>query len=159
LKVLARGNPETSIIADVELTLANQYFLWSISLQQLGVFCQRIVWWAKSICDEIWPILVTKREHSCEEEEIHKRIDNLENAAGQLDAAFAYLNILHPSGWREIEGMRSCYTFMKYWKEEACLRQMQMQVLSWSSLKWLALTTDNEDEQMKQKAHIKEREC
>jgi hypothetical protein len=27
LKVLARGNPETSIIADVELTLANQYFL------------------------------------------------------------------------------------------------------------------------------------
>ncbi len=95
----ARGKPASSIVADLELTLAAFYVSRAAyhGGDFNGVCCRRIVQSAKPICDEIRPVLVLKREQSCEEMMIHKKMDNIENTLGLLDAAFAYLNILHPT--------------------------------------------------------------
>jgi hypothetical protein len=95
----ARGKPETSIVADLELTLAKYHVSHAAyhGGDFNGVCCWRIVGSAKPICDEIRAILVSKRDRSCEEIIIYNKMDNFENTLGLLDAAFAYLNILHPT--------------------------------------------------------------
>ncbi len=76
---------------------------------------------AKPICDEIQPVLVLKREQSCEEMTIQKKMDNIEITLGLLDAAFAYLNILHPTDEEKKKAREAVKTLMKYWREEAGL--------------------------------------
>jgi hypothetical protein len=91
----ARGKPETSIVADLELTLAKYHV--SHAAYHGGVFngvcCRRIVGSAKPICDEIRAILGSKRDRSCEKIIVYNKMDNFENTLGLLDASFAYLNI------------------------------------------------------------------
>jgi len=71
----ARGKPESSISADLELTLAN----YTVSRAAYhggefnGVCCRRIVQSAKPICDEIRHILLSKRDQGCDEMEIKKK--------------------------------------------------------------------------------------
>jgi hypothetical protein len=75
LKV-ARGKPETSGVVDLELTLVNYKVLCAAYHvgDFNGVHCQRIVQSAKPIGDEIRPILVSKRECSCVEINIDKKL-------------------------------------------------------------------------------------
>jgi hypothetical protein len=64
---------------------------------------------------------VSKREQSCEEMTIQKKMDKIENTLGLLDAAFAYLNILHPTDEEKEKAREAVKTLMKYWREEAGL--------------------------------------
>jgi hypothetical protein len=48
-------------------------------------------------------------------------MDNVENTLGLLDAAFAYLNILHPTDKEKEKAQQAVKTLLKYWREEAGL--------------------------------------
>jgi hypothetical protein len=48
-------------------------------------------------------------------------MDNVENTLGLLDAAFAYLNILHPTDEEKEKAQQAVKTLLKYWREEAGL--------------------------------------
>jgi hypothetical protein len=119
----ARGKPETSIVADIEPILA-KYHVSRAAYHGgdfNGVCCWRIVGLAKPICDEIQSILVSKRDRSCEEIIIYNKVDNFENTLGLLDAAFAYLNILHPTDEEKEMAQQAVKMLMKYWREDAGL--------------------------------------
>jgi hypothetical protein len=46
-------------------------------------------------------------------------MDNFENTLGLLDAAFAYLNILHPTDEEKEMAQQAVKTLVKYWREDA----------------------------------------
>jgi hypothetical protein len=50
-----------------------------------------------------------------------KKLANVENTLGLLDAAFAYLNILHPTDKEKEKAKQAVKTLLKYWREEAGL--------------------------------------
>jgi hypothetical protein len=119
----ARGKPESSIIANVELTLAK--FLVSHAAYHGGDFngvcCRRLVRNAKVITEEIKPILVSKKESCCEETEIDKKMDTVENTLGLLDAAFSYLNLLHPTDEEKQKARIAVNTLMQFWRNKTGL--------------------------------------
>ena len=95
----ARGKPESSISVDIEVTLAK--FLISRASYHGGDFngvcCRRLVQNADEVISEIKPVILSKRERSCEELTVHKKLDILQNALGLLDAVFAHLNKINPT--------------------------------------------------------------
>jgi len=93
----ARGKPHSSIAANVKLTLAK--FLISRTSYHGGDFngvcCWRLVHSARDIIQEIKPVLVQKKEDSCEERSIDKKIETVENTLGLVEAAFSYLYLFY----------------------------------------------------------------
>ena len=80
----SKRKAESSILADVELTLAK--FLISRAVYNGGNFngvcCRRLVQHAKEIIGEIKPILVSKKENCCEESAINSKMETVEDALG-----------------------------------------------------------------------------
>jgi hypothetical protein len=122
LKV-ARGKPESSIITDVELTLNKNYIIRAAyhGGDFNGVCCRRIVQSAKALCDEIRTIFISKRDKSCEEKTINEKIDKVEKTLGLLDAAFAYLNTMHPTEKEKLQAREAVSTLMNFWREQTGL--------------------------------------
>jgi len=76
---------------------------------------------AKDIIEEIKPILVSKRESCYEETEIEGKINTVENALGLLDAAFSYLNLLHPTDDEKQKARLAVNTLMQFWRNKTGL--------------------------------------
>jgi len=70
---------------------------------------------ARDIIQEIKPVLVQKKEDSCEERNIDKKMKTVENTLGLIDAAFCYLNLLYPTE-DEKKAQQSVNTLMHYWR-------------------------------------------
>ena len=81
-----------------------------------GVCCQRLVANAKVISDGLQKILLSKKDESCETDEIQSKIDALEALLGLIDAAFAYLNIDHPTEDEKKKARESVDALSHYWR-------------------------------------------
>ena len=91
-----RGKPEASIVAEIEL------YLEKLKISRAayhggdfnGVCCRRIVGNSKAIADNAQVILKQKNV-CCDDTTIHKKVYEIQQLIGLLDAAFAYLNIYY----------------------------------------------------------------
>mgnify|MGYP000306260662 CR=1 FL=1 len=70
----------------------------------------------KEIIGEIKPILVSKKENCCEESAINSKMETVEDALGLLDAAFAYLSILHPTDDEKLKAREAVEALSKHWR-------------------------------------------
>ena len=94
-----RGKPEASISAEIELLLEKYYASRAAyhGGDYNGISCRRIVGNSTEIAKGIRMVLEAKRNESCEQDTIIKKINELEHMLGLLDTAFWYLNISHPT--------------------------------------------------------------
>ena len=113
-----RGKPEASILTEVE-QLLESFKISSAAYhggEFNGVCCRRLVANAKVITDEVRGILFRKKDESCETDEIQSKIDALEALLGLIDAAFAYLNIDHPTEDEKKKARESVDALSHYWR-------------------------------------------
>jgi hypothetical protein len=113
-----RGKPESSIMADDELSLKN-FNICSTSYHGgdfNGVCCRRLVENAKAVTDELRTILTSKRDQSCEIDVIISKLNRFEATLGLLDAAFAYLNIYHPTSEEKSKTKEAVDYLAKHWR-------------------------------------------
>jgi len=119
----ARGKAHSSITSDIELTLGK----FCISRTSYhggdfnGVCCRRLVQHAADIILDIKPILLAKKENACKETEVEEKLEKVENTLGLVDAAFYYLNVLHPTEDEKQEARQAVQTLMTYWRNKAGL--------------------------------------
>ena len=119
----ARGKAHSSITSDIELTLGK----FCISRASYhggdfnGVCCQRLVQHAADIILDIKPILLAKKENACKETEVEEKLEKVENTLGLVDAAFYYLNVLHPTEDEKQEARQAVQTLMIYWRNKVGL--------------------------------------
>ncbi len=52
---------------------------------------------SNNIADNIRAIFIAKKDEQCEDATIKKKMEEIEQALGLLDAAFTYLNIYYPN--------------------------------------------------------------
>jgi len=119
----ARGKPHSSIASDVELTLG-KFLICRASYHGgdfNGVCCRRLVQHATDIILGIKPILVSKKDNSCDEREIEEKLETVENTLGLVDAAFAYLNMLYPTEDEKQQARQAVNTLMSYWRNKTGL--------------------------------------
>jgi hypothetical protein len=119
----ARGKPHSSIASDVELTLG-KFLICRASYHGgdfNGVCCRRLVQHATDIILGIKPILVSKKDNSCDEREIEEKLGTVENTLGLVDAAFAYLNMLYPTEDEKQQARQAVNTLMSYWRNKTGL--------------------------------------
>jgi hypothetical protein len=91
-----RGKLEASIVAEIKL------YLKKLRISRAsyhgsdfnGVCCRRIVGNSKAIADNAQVILKQKNV-CCDDTTIHKKVYEIQQLIGLLDAAFAYLNIYY----------------------------------------------------------------
>jgi chromosome segregation ATPase len=94
-----RGKPEASISAEIEMLL-EKYKASRAAYHggdYNGVSCRRIVGSCHEIVEDISKILLAKKNETCDDATINKKVQQLEHTLGLLDAAFYYLNIPHPT--------------------------------------------------------------
>jgi len=72
---------------------------------------------AKSISDEVRQILIRKKDEACEDATINKKVDGIEVILGLLDAAFAYLNILHPTEQDKTKAREAIDALSRHWRK------------------------------------------
>jgi hypothetical protein len=114
-----RGKPEASIVAEMEYLL-EQFKISRASYHGgdfNGVCCRRLVASAKPISDEVRQILIRKKDEACEDATINKKVDGIEVILGLLDAAFAYLNILHPTEEDKIKAREAVDALSRHWRK------------------------------------------
>jgi hypothetical protein len=114
-----RGKPEASIVAEVEL------YLETLKITRAsyhggdynGVCCRRLVGNSKIISDEVRKILITKKNELCEDTTIDKKMDEVEQLLGLLDAAFAYLNTFYPNDLEKQKAREAVAALSSYWRK------------------------------------------
>jgi hypothetical protein len=91
-----RGKPEASLVAEIELLLDN----FNISRASYhggdynGVCCRRLANNCNTIAEESKIIVLAKKDARCDEATVNKKVDEIEQLLGLLDAAFALTLIL-----------------------------------------------------------------
>ena len=114
-----RGKPEASIISELEDVL--ETFNASRAAYHGGDFngvaCRRIVGNAREICDRIRTIIMAKKDEKCNDATVHDETNSLQQTLGLLDAAFAYLSILHPNDEEKQKGREAVNALIKVEKE------------------------------------------
>ena len=81
-----------------------------------GVSCRRIVGKAKEVSEGVREILIRKKNENCEDTTINKKLKELEQTLGLLDAAFAYLSILHPTDDEKLKAREAVEALSKHWR-------------------------------------------
>jgi hypothetical protein len=116
----ARGKAHSTIQTDLELTLSK--FLICRAAYHGGDFngvcCRRLVQNAGNIIVEITPILLIKKDECCEQRNIEEKVEIVENTLGLIDAAFSYLNILHPTADEKQKARQAVTTLMNFWRNK-----------------------------------------
>ncbi len=106
-------------MVEVELTL-KQFFISSAAYHGgdfNGVCCWRLVKSAEEITTQVEKLLVLKHDPSCEVTVIEEKVQTLEWTLGLLDAAFAYLNINHPTEEEETKAEEAVKALANHWKD------------------------------------------
>jgi hypothetical protein len=128
----ARGRAHSTIQTDLELTLSKFLICQAayhggdfnvVYCRRLnGICCRRLVQNAGNIIVEITPILLTKKDECCEQRNIEEKVEIVENTLGLIDAAFSYLNILHPTADEKQKARQAVTTLMNFWRNKTGLR-------------------------------------
>jgi chromosome segregation ATPase len=98
-----QGKPEASIVAEIELLLdkhkesRDAYHCGDFN----GVCCRRLVNYCHIIMKGITKIILSKKDEMCDAMEVTHKMEEIEQSLGLLDAAFAYLNIIHPNDYEK----------------------------------------------------------
>ena len=79
--------------------------------------CRRIVGKAKEVSEGVREILIRKKNENCEDTTINKKLKELEQTLGLLDAAFAYLSILHPTDDEKLKAREAVEGLSKHWRK------------------------------------------
>jgi hypothetical protein len=82
-----------------------------------GVCCRRIVRKSKAIANNIQTILKAKKDERCDDTTINKKIDEVQQLLGLLDAAFAYLNIFYPNDIKKQQAREAVNALSQYWRK------------------------------------------
>ena len=113
-----RGKPEASAVAEIEQHL--ETFNASKAAYHGGDFngvsCRRIVGKAKEVSEGVRKILIRKKNENYEDTTINKKLKELEQTLGLLDAAFAYLSILHPTDDEKLKAREAVEALSKHWR-------------------------------------------
>jgi hypothetical protein len=115
-----RGKPEASIVAETEL------YLEKLRISRAaynggdfnGVCFRRIVGNSKAIANNVQVILKANKNVSCDDTTIHKKVYEVQQLLGLLDAAFAsYLNIYYPNEEEKAKAREAVDALSQYWRK------------------------------------------
>jgi hypothetical protein len=62
-------------------------------------------------------ILIRKKNKNCEDTTINQKLKEIEQTLGLLDAAFAYLSILHPTDDEKLKAREAVEALSKHWRK------------------------------------------
>ena len=114
-----RGKPEASISAEIDMIL-DKYNASRAAYHGgdfNGVSCRRIVGNSDEIVKEIQKILHMKKDETCTDEMIDEKVKQLELTLGLLDAAFYYLNIVHPTADEKEKASQAVSALSRHWRD------------------------------------------
>jgi hypothetical protein len=94
-----------------------------------GVCCRRLVDNSKNISNEVRKILITKKNELCKDMTIDKKMDEVDQLLGLLDAAFAYLNICYPNELEKQKAREAIAALSSYWRKLGLSITLKAQVM------------------------------